>query len=218
MPGPVGPDPAEAVVVEAVDVGEGGVLGHADAFEDQHAGGVEEPGDLWVDRRGARDAPTHPSAEGLLDLGEDELGGEAVLQPEQRGDRLLGELEVADLGAHLDRPVEDLERQPTLGLGAGDDLGVDLLVDPRHAREPVRTGDPEILGDGVDAAREDGRGAREECGEDAGAGKDVGERQEEQGHVAVLGLERSGSIDCAVKVMLSWVRTAPFGTPVVPEV
>ena len=46
-------DPAEPVVPVAVDIGERSVFGHADAFQNQHPGGVEEPADLGVDRCGA---------------------------------------------------------------------------------------------------------------------------------------------------------------------
>ena len=44
-PGPREPDPAEAVVVDPVDVGKGGVLAHPDAFQNQNTGGVKELGD-----------------------------------------------------------------------------------------------------------------------------------------------------------------------------
>ncbi len=62
------PDPAESVVVVSVEVGERGVFGHPDALNDQNPSTVEELGDFGVQRRGARDAPAHPAAEGRLHL------------------------------------------------------------------------------------------------------------------------------------------------------
>lgn len=55
----------------------------------------------------------------------------------------------------------------------------------------MRPRDPEVLGDGVHGAREGGGAAGEHRGEDAGAGEDVGQRQEQQGVVAVDDLGRA---------------------------
>ncbi len=178
--------PPEAEVVHPVDVGEGGVLGHADALQDEHPGGVEETGDVGVEGSGSRDAPAHPPAEGLVHLGEDQLGGDAVLGGGHRRDgAIVGDV-IADLGAHLRGPSEDLEGHAPLGLGTADDARVHLLVDAGNACEPEGTGDLHVVGHRVQAPRHDQSGARVQRAEDDHPGEDVGQGQKEQGLVAVV--------------------------------
>ncbi len=171
-----GPDPTEAVVVLPVDVGEGRVLGHTDAFEDEYARRVEELADGRIERCGAADAPAHPATERGPDLGKDQFGGETVLEPGEERDGFLGEQVIADPIADIAGPVEELEGDAALGARAGEDLGVDLLVDSRNAWEPVRFGDLEVLADGVDGAGKRRIAAGEQRCEDAGSGKDMRQR------------------------------------------
>src|SRR6476661_285497 len=85
-----------------------GRLGQAVALLDEQADRPEPARDVRVERRGSADHEADPPAESLLHLVQHELRRERVPALEGRRGLLTAGLHVAQLAAHLERPVDEL--------------------------------------------------------------------------------------------------------------
>ncbi|AKZ55655.1 hypothetical protein SAM23877_2606 [Streptomyces ambofaciens ATCC 23877] len=155
-------DRAGAVGLAGIDEGRGGGLGEAVPLQDVDAGAGEEEADLRGEGGRAGHAGPQAAAEGLADLGVDELVGDGVLGAQAgRGARGAGALEVVlgdlrVLAGDPGGPLEDLVLGSAAGAGLGGDAVVDLLEDARDGRHVGRLHDRQVLDDLVDAAVDGG--------------------------------------------------------------
>ena len=145
---------------------------------------MKPPADIRIQGGRPADAPADPPAQGLLNLGQHQFGGDSMFEGKAEGNRLFRKLQLPHCVAHGKSPVEDFQGRPSLGFGHARDLGVNLLVDPRHAGKPVRPGGLDVLCDMVDTAAEGDGTAGQQRGVDTGACKHVGQRQKEK-HLVV---------------------------------
>ena len=70
--------PPEPEIVDAVDMGIGHVLRHADPLQDKYAGGMEEPRYRWLERGCTADAEPDPAAQRFFQLAEHEPVGYGI--------------------------------------------------------------------------------------------------------------------------------------------
>ena len=161
-------------------------LGEPVALDDEHPERMEELEHVGAERRGTRDADAKAAAQLLLDLLEDEPVGHALLQREEGGHRPAGAPQAARPCPDAERPAADRPLQAAAALDLVEDAGVDLLVDARDRRQDGRAHGAERLADAGRLRDERHRraGVRGRLVREPAEG--VGERQEEQDHVAAL--------------------------------
>ena len=218
-PGHRPPTDAEGVLLGPVDAAAGGGLGQAVALEDEHAGGVEELGDLARQRRAARDEEADAPAQNRLDLPEHQSGCDAILERQPERNRLVALLVLGDLLARRENAQSKmLLLARRRGVAVAEDAEIDLL---EHARHRAHEGRPHLgevvldLGDRLgerDARALGDRGPLEDLGED------VRHRQEQELLVASRRRAARRCIESHSHTMFLWVSTTPLGGPVVPEV
>ena len=188
------------------------------AFENLDAGADEERRELRRQRRAAGDHELHPAAQPLVDLLEDELVGDLRLDRKTRRHRPVLDAIRKTLGAHAQRPVEQLLPDRRHRGDVVHDPRAHLLEEPRHRGEDVRLHLGEVVGDFVHVLGVGDRQALVQIEEVGHALEDVRQRQDRHRDLAGVELDELATSPATLLVMLPCVSIAPLGLPVVPDV